>query len=323
MNETISSIVHDIIFNNFLQIGILCFIVIFLIVGYFISPKSGKAVIESLLNRFFLIVILTYIIYNVVINYFLFNYTCFYDIFKISDVFSILIFDFFIYSFTSYKLSYDSKFFPKIFKELLYSLILKYSLNFIRLLITVFNRKSFNMDFLSYFINDLFLIIIMSILIFPLFYLISILMEYCEIYSTYGLDCTIFILKSCKLNVKHIFDAKKKLNMMDGNINEENSPMFIFKDNIIFSNSKEIGIYQINVSIPKDSNKMHHCLTKYKKIKYIVNYGEGKDNIYNFLYINLDNKNIKLCLNTKKCVPLNIESNLIEFVFENKNDIKF
>lgn len=42
-----------------------------------------------------------------------------------------------------------------------------------------------------------------------------------------------------------------------------------------------------------------------------------------FLYINLDNKNIKLCLNTKKCVPLNIESNLIEFVFENKNDIKF
>ncbi len=56
MNETISSIVHDIIFNNFLQIGILCFIVIFLIVGYFISPKSGKAVIESLLNRFFLIV---------------------------------------------------------------------------------------------------------------------------------------------------------------------------------------------------------------------------------------------------------------------------
>lgn len=53
MNETISSIVHDIIFNNFLQIGILCFIVIFLIVGYFISPKSGKAVIESLLNRFF------------------------------------------------------------------------------------------------------------------------------------------------------------------------------------------------------------------------------------------------------------------------------
>ena len=38
---------------------------------------------------------------------------------------------------------------------------------------------------------------------------------------------------------------------------------------------------------------------------------------------NLDNKNIKLCLNTKKCVPLNIESNLIEFVFENKNDIKF
>ena len=35
--------------------------------------------------------------------------------------------------------------------------------------------KSFNMDFLSYFINDLFLIIIMSILIFPLFYLISIL----------------------------------------------------------------------------------------------------------------------------------------------------
>ena len=97
----------------------------------------------------------------------------------------------------------------------------------------------------------------------------------------------------------------------------------LFKDNIIFSNSKEIGRYQINVSIPKDSNKMHHCLTKYKKIKYIVNYGEGKDNIYNFLYINLDNKNIKLCLNTKKCVPLNIESNLIEFVFENKNDIKF
>ena len=110
MNETISSIVHDIIFNNFPQIGILCFIVIFLIVGCFISPKSGKAVIKSLLNRFFLIVILTYIIYNVLINYFLFNYTCFYDIFKISDVFSILIFDFFIYSFTSYKLSYDSKF---------------------------------------------------------------------------------------------------------------------------------------------------------------------------------------------------------------------
>ena len=189
MNETISSIVHDIIFNNFLQIGILCFIVIFFNCRVFHISKIWKSCNRIFVKQiFFLIVILTYIIYNVVINYFLFNYTCFYDIFKISDVFSILIFDFFIYSFTSYKLSYDSKFFPKIFKELLYSLILKYSLNFIRLLITVFNRKSFNMDFLSYFINDLFLIIIMSILIFPLFYLISILMEYCEIYSTYGLD---------------------------------------------------------------------------------------------------------------------------------------
>ena len=324
MNESLHQFAYNLATNNIVDWGNLILFILIFIVGYLLEPKSTKSLINAIFNKVWIILKCIFLIYISVILFLLGRFD-FYNYFNLSDVVGLVVFNYFIHVFNSYKLSYDYKFILKMIKEAFYSLILLYSLkiitSFIKYLLGCGNLV-FNFNIIS----DIILIIFMALLIFPFMYFIAVVNEYYEIYSVInscGYPISILdIFKKCKISLQSVFEFKNRLNVTDDYLINNfqkygDQEMFEFNNNFIYQFDKKIGQYEYIESIPECfENNIVEAFTPNYKIRYVVDYTGDDDNCSVF-YFQFNKRFLKMYLNSKKCYPLQVKPILIEFIFKN------
>lgn len=324
MNESLHQFAYNLATNNIVDWGNLILFILIFIVGYLLEPKSTKSLINAIFNKVWIILTCIFLIYISVILFLLGRFD-FYNYFNLSDVVGLVVFNYFIHVFNSYKLSYDYKFILEMIKEAFYSLILLYSLkiitSFIKYLLGCGNLV-FNFNIIS----DVILIIFMALLIFPFMYFIAVVNEYYEIYSVInscGYPISILdIFKKCKISLQSVFEFKNRLNVSDDYLINNfqkygDQEMFEFNNNFIYQFDKKIGQYEYIESIPECfENDIVEAFTPNYKIRYVVDY-TGDDDYCSVFYFQFNKRFLKMYLNSKKCYPLQVKPILIEFIFKN------
>ncbi|WP_408892832.1 hypothetical protein [Methanobrevibacter gottschalkii] len=321
MNETAYEFLSNIVFSNVDKWIIFAILLIIVLIGFFIARDSTIAFIKSLFNKFFISITILFVLYIGLVLYFL-SYTPFYVIFRFSDIIGLIIFDFFLCLFESFKLSYDDEYIFRIINKLLVSLIFVYVLDICRMI--EFLRQIDMIRLLYAISSDIVLIIILGIIIFPFMYLVSDMNEYYQINSLIKIKDLKIDMKSvfveCRFNLKKLFKYKKKIETIENeNIYSIDLNLFKLENNNIYKLDKEVGSYVICKNFSCFNQNISNCKTKYKKFQYIINYDEGEGDELNYVYVPLDNFVVKLCLKSKTC-PLNYQSDLVEFIHEKLNN---
>ena len=323
MNETINEIISNIIFNHIDKWIIIIIIISIIIIGFIISRKSTMNFLKSLANKFFIAITITFIIYISIILLIL-NYTPFYDIFKLSDIIGLILFDLLLCIFESYKLSYENKYTFNIINKLVKSSIFLYGWDICRIIIKPQKIEMWNL--LYKICGDMALIIIIGAIIFPFMYVTAVMNEYYQIYAinkinTLNIDISTVFSKN-RFNLEKIFEYRIKVETYENDSTESlDSELFELKDNTIYKMGNEVGNYTFYNDLPKfNPNKVSYAKTKYKKVSYIINFDEGHDDT-NYIYIPINNLIVKLCLKSKTA-PLKYQSDLVEFIYKNIRNIK-
>lgn len=321
MNETAYEFFSNIVFSNADKWIIFAIFLIVILLGFIIARDSTIAFIKSLFNKFFISITVLFVLYIGLVLYFL-SYTPFYVIFRFSDIIGLIIFDFFLCLFESFKLSYDNEYTFRITNKLLKSLIFVYALDICRMI--EFPQQIDIIGLLYAISSDIALIIILGIIIFPFMYLVSVVNEYYQINSFIKIKDLKIDMKSVfaeyKFNIKRLFEYKKKIEKVENeNIDSMELDLFKLENNKIYKLGKEVGSYVISKNLPSFNQNISNCKTKYKKFQYIVNYDEGDGDELNYVYVPLDNFVLKLCLKNKT-QPLNYQSDLVEFIHEKSNN---
>ena len=279
--------------------------------------------LKSVTNKFFIVITITFIIYITIILLIL-NYTPFYDIFNVSDIIGLIIFDLFICIFESYKLAYENRYTFNILNKLLKSSIFIYGLDICRMILKPQKIEIWNL--LYKICGDTTLIIIIGTIIFPFMYFTAVMNEYYQIYTINKINKlnidTSKVFSKTRFNLKEIFEYRIKVETYENNSTESlDSELFKLKDNIIYKMGKKVGNYIFLNEMPQfNPKKVSYAETKYKKFSYIVNFDERKNNI-TYIYIAIDNLIVKLCLKSKT-QPLKYQSDLVEFIYKNIRNIK-
>lgn len=133
LNETVYEFLSNIVFSNVDKWIIFAIFLIVILLGLVMARDSTIAFIKSLFNKLFILITVLFIIYIGLVLYIL-SYTPFYIIFRFSDIIGLIIFDFFLCLFESFKLSYDNEYAFRITNKLLKSLIFVYSLDICRMI---------------------------------------------------------------------------------------------------------------------------------------------------------------------------------------------
>ena len=327
MNETLQEVAYNLITNNIIDWSNLIIFLIFILVGYLLVPKSTKSLIKAIFNKTWIILTFIFLIYISIILFLLGRFE-FYSYFNLSDVVGLVVFNYFIHIFNSYKLSYDYKFIVEMIKEAGYSLILTYLLKIATIIIKYllgYGELTFNFNIMS----DVILIFLMAVLIFPFMYIIAVVNEYYEIYTVinscrYSISI-LDIFKRCKISLQNIHEFKNRLTVSDDYLINKfqeygDQEMFEFKNNFIYQSDKRIGRYEYIETIPECyENDIVEAFTPNHKIRYIIDYTNDDDYCCIF-YFEFNNQFLKMYLNSKKCYPLQVKPILIEFIF--KNNIK-
>lgn len=323
MNETINEIISNIIFNHIDKWIIIIIIISIIIIGFIISRKSTMNFLKSLANKFFIAITITFIIYISIILLIL-NYTPFYDIFKLSDIIGLILFDLLLCIFESYKLSYENKYTFNIINKLVKSSIFLYGWDICRIIIKPQKIEMWNL--LYKICGDMALIIIIGAIIFPFMYVTAVMNEYYQIYAinkinTLNIDISTVFSKN-RFNLEKIFEYRIKVETYENDSTESlDSELFELKDNTIYKMGNEVGNYTFYNDLPKfNPDKVSYAKTKYKKFSYIINFDEGNDDT-NYIYIPINNLIVKLCLKSKTA-PLKYQSDLVEFIYKNIRHIK-
>ncbi|MDD6776231.1 MAG: hypothetical protein PUD86_02925 [Methanobacteriaceae archaeon] len=319
MNETAYEFFSNIMFSNADKWIIFAIFLIVILLGFIITRDSTIAFIKSLFNKFFISITVLFMLYIGLVLYIL-SYTPFYAIFRFSDIIGLIIFDFFLCLFESFKLSYDNEYTFRITNKLLKSLIFVYALDICRMI----EFLNIDMGLLYAISSDIALIIILGIIIFPFMYLVSVVNEYYQINSFIGIKDLKVDMKSVfaeyKFDLKRLFEYKKKIEKVENeNIDSMELDLFKLENNKIYKLGEEVGSYVICKNLPSFDQNISNCKTKYKKFQYIVNYDEGEGDELNYVYVPLDNFVLKLCLKNKT-QPLNYQSDLVEFIHEKLNN---
>lgn len=324
MNETLYQFTYNFIINNIFDWTNLIIFLIFIIVGYVLVPKSTKSFIKSIFNKTWIILTFIFLIYSSIILFLLGRFE-FYSYFNLSDVVGLVVFNYFIHIFNSYKLSFNYKFLVEMIKEAGYSLILTYLLKITTIIIKYllgYGELVFNFNIMS----DIILIFIMAVLIFPFMYIIAVVNEYYGIYNMinsceYSLSI-LDIFKKCKISLQDIHEFKNRLIVSDDYLINKfqeygDQEMFEFNNNFIYQSDKRIGRYEYVDAIPKCyENDIIEAFTPNHKIRYVVDY-TNDDDYCNIFYFKINNQFLKMYLNSKKCYPLQVKPILIEFIFKN------
>ena len=319
MNETAYEFFSNIMFSNADKWIIFAIFLIVILLGFIISRDSTIAFIKSLFNKFFISITVLFMLYIGLVLYIL-SYTPFYAIFRFSDIIGLIIFDFFLCLFESFKLSYDNEYTFRITNKLLKSLIFVYALDICRMI----EFLNIDMGLLYAISSDIALIIILGIIIFPFMYLVFVVNEYYQINSFIRIKDLKVDMKSVfaeyKFDLKRLFEYKKKIEKVENeNIDSMELDLFKLENNKIYKLGEEVGSYVICKNLPSFDQNISNCKTKYKKFQYIVNYDEGEGDELNYVYVPLDNFVLKLCLKNKT-QPLNYQSDLVEFIHEKLNN---
>ena len=319
MNETAYEFFSNIMFSNADKWIIFAIFLIVILLGFIIARDSTIAFIKSLFNKFFISITVLFMLYIELVLYIL-SYTPFYAIFRFSDIIGLIIFDFFLCLFESFKLSYDNEYTFRITNKLLKSLIFVYALDICRMI----EFLNINMGLLYAISSDIALIIILGIIIFPFMYLVSVVNEYYQINSFIRIKDLKVDMKSVfaeyKFDLKRLFEYKKKIEKVENeNIDSMELDLFKLENNKIYKLGEEVGSYVICKNLPSFDQNISNCKTKYKKFQYIVNYDEREGDELNNVYVPLDNFVLKLCLKNKT-QPLNYQSDLVEFIHEKLNN---
>lgn len=319
MNETAYEFFSNIMFSNADKWIIFAIFLIVILLGFIIARDSTIAFIKSLFNKFFISITVLFMLYIGLVLYIL-SYTPFYAIFRFSDIIGLIIFDFFLCLFESFKLSYDNEYTFRITNKLLKSLIFVYALDICRMI----EFLNIDMGLLYAISSDIALIIILGIIIFPFMYLVFVVNEYYQINSFIRIKDLKVDMKSVfaeyKFDLKRLFEYKKKIEKVENeNIDSMELDLFKLENNKIYKLGEEVGSYVICKNLPSFDQNISNCKTKYKKFQYIVNYDEGEGDELNYVYVPLDNFVLKLCLKNKT-QPLNYQSDLVEFIHEKLNN---
>lgn len=319
MNETAYEFFSNIMFSNADKWIIFAIFLIVILLGFIIAHDSTIAFIKSLFNKFFISITVLFMLYIGLVLYIL-SYTPFYAIFRFSDIIGLIIFDFFLCLFESFKLSYDNEYTFRITNKLLKSLIFVYALDICRMI----EFLNIDMGLLYAISSDIALIIILGIIIFPFMYLVFVVNEYYQINSFIRIKDLKVDMKSVfaeyKFDLKRLFEYKKKIEKVENeNIDSMELDLFKLENNKIYKLGEEVGSYVICKNLPSFDQNISNCKTKYKKFQYIVNYDEGEGDELNYVYVPLDNFVLKLCLKNKT-QPLNYQSDLVEFIHEKLNN---
>lgn len=322
MNETICEFVNNMIFSNIDTWLIFVGIIVFISIGLLITRNSALNFLKTLFNKFFIIIIVSFSLYIVIVLYFL-GYTPFYNFFRFSDIIGLIICDFGLCLFESYKLTYEKKYTFKILNKLLISSLFVYALDIFRVILSP-PQKIEIFSILYNISSDMALIILIGTAIFPFMYLIAVINEYYQINSFIEIKKLKIDIKSIffeyKFHLNELFEFKKKVEACeDESIESLDSNLFELKDDKIFKMGKEIGNYIFCNEMPKlKPDKVTYAKTKYKKFSYIINFDEGDDEEINYVYVPIDNLIIKLCLKSET-VPLKYQSDLVEFIHDTIN----
>lgn len=319
MNETTYNVISNIFFSHIDKWILIGIIISTIILGLILSRNSTMNFLKSLANKFFIAITITFIIYISIILLIL-NYTPFYDIFKLSDIFGLILFDLFLCIFESYKLSYENQYTFNILNKLLKSSIFVYGLDICRMIIKPEKIEIWNL--LYKICGDMALIIIIGAIIFPFMYFTAVMNEYYQIYSinkinNLNIDTSTVFSKN-RFNLKKIFEYRIKIETYETNSTEPlDSELFELKDNNIYKMGEKVGNYTFLNEMPQfNPNKTSYAETKYNKFSYMINFDEGKDDT-NYIYIPINNLIVKLCLKSKT-EPLRYQSDLVEFIYKNK-----
>lgn len=320
MNETAYEFFSNIVFSNADKWIIFEIFLIVILLGFIIARDSTIAFIKSLFNKFFISITVLFVLYIGLVLYIL-SYTPFYVIFRFSNIIGLIIFDFFLCLFESFKLSYDNEYAFRITNKLLKSLFFVYALDICRMI--EFPQLDI-MGLLYAISSDVALIIILGIIIFPFMYLISVVNEYYQINSFIKIKDLKVDMKSVfaeyKFNLKRLFEYKKKIETIENeNIALIDLDLFKLENNKIYKLGEEVGSYVICKNLPCFNQNISNCETKYKKFQYIVNYDEGECDELNYVYVPLDNFVVKICLKSKTH-PLSYQSDLVEFIHKKLNN---
>lgn len=321
MNETAYEFLSNVVLSNVDKWIIFTIFLIIILLGFIIAHDSTIAFIKSLFNKFFISITILFIVYIGLVLYFL-SYTPFYAIFRFSDIIGLIIFDFFLYLYESFKLSYDNEYTFRITNNLLKSLFFVYTLDICRMM--EFPQQIDIMKILYDISRDIALILILGIIIFPFMYLVSVANEYYQINSFIKIkdlkDDMKFVFTEYKFDLKRLFEYKKKIKKVENeNIDSMDLDLFKLENNKIYKLGEEVGSYLICKNLPLFNQNISNCKTKYKKFQYIVNYDEGEGDKLNYVYVPLDNFVLKLCLKNKT-QPLNYQSDLVEFIHKKLNN---
>lgn len=234
MNETAYEFFSNIMFSNADKWIIFAIFLIVILLGFIIARDSTIAFIKSLFNKFFISITVLFMLYIGLVLYIL-SYTPFYAIFRFSDIIGLIIFDFFLCLFESFKLSYDNEYTFRITNKLLKSLIFVYALDICRMI----EFLNIDMGLLYAISSDIALIIILGIIIFPFMYLVSVVNEYYQINSFIRIKDLKVDMKSVfaeyKFDLKRLFEYKKKIEKVENeNIDSMELDLFKLENNKIY-----------------------------------------------------------------------------------------